>query len=248
MDHIARERLYGERSTWLNEGRGALIGELLRQCPNIEGDVLEVGAGSGLYVDIMASYGPLDVIEVDEETCDALEQHDAVRTSYRVGIPELQTDRRYGLIGAFDVLEHIESDSSALQWVSDHLTDNGVFIATVPAYQWLYSDHDRAVYHFRRYTERTLRQAFPPSLRIQTLTYFNTTLFPVAVAARAAWQVKRKFTNSDGKIAKQSSELPKAVDTLFLSIMKGEIAAIRSGMHLPFGISIVVLARKQAIQ
>lgn len=249
MELTARERLYQEQRTWLNRGRGKMIEVLLAGTRPTAGDVMEVGAGIGLYVDLMARYGPLDVVEIHGDTCDHLASLPAVRRTFREGLPDLKVDTRYKLIGAFDVLEHIVDDRAAMKWIDDHLEDNGVFVATVPAYQWLFSDHDVANEHFRRYTAGSLRRVIPDGLVIERITYFNSALFPVAVAARAVWQTCRALTresSSDGRTEKQSSAIPGFADRIFFAIMRAEAWAVARGIYLPFGLSISVVARKRA--
>ena len=60
----------------------------------------------------------------------------------------------------FDVLEHLEDDVGRLRGAASNLAADGLVLATVPAYQWLWSAHDTSHHHYRRYTTERLGAAF----------------------------------------------------------------------------------------
>lgn len=61
-------------------------------------------------------------------------------------------DRRFDLMLLCDVIEHVEDDQSILRLVKAHLTERGMALVTVPAFQALFTEHDRFLRHFRRYS------------------------------------------------------------------------------------------------
>ena len=94
-------------------------------------------------------------------------------------------DERYGLIGLFDVLEHVEHDAASLAALGKKLMPDGRLVLSVPALPWLWSEHDVAHHHFRRYTVATLRQTIAQAgLTADGIGYFNAILFPVALVQR----------------------------------------------------------------
>src|SRR5690606_23374527 len=112
-------------------------------------------------------------------------------------------ERRYDVVCALDVIEHLPDDREAAAWMCGLLRPGGLLIVTVPAYQWLFSDHDRALGHYRRYTRPRLVATLPFGMDVATSAYFTHFAFPLAVAARALWSLKRVFA---GPVpAKQSS-------------------------------------------
>lgn len=79
---------------------------------------------------------------------------------------------------ALDVLEHIEDDKRAFDALLQHLRPGGELIVTVPAHQFLFSDHDVRLKHFRRYSYRALRRlAEHPYIVDVEIFYFYQTLF-----------------------------------------------------------------------
>jgi SAM-dependent methyltransferase len=94
-------------------------------------------------------------------------------------------ERHYDLIGAFDVIEHIEDDAAAISSIARRLKSGGRLVVTVPAHQWMWSAHDVVNHHKRRYSTRALRQLIEGSpLQLEAIGYFNSLLFPLAIARR----------------------------------------------------------------
>jgi SAM-dependent methyltransferase len=63
-----------------------------------------------------------------------------------------------------DVLEHIEDDRGELERAATHLKPGGYLVVLAPAHPWLFSEFDRVIGHFRRYTRSSLRALTPPGL------------------------------------------------------------------------------------
>ena len=71
---------------------------------------------------------------------------------------------------ALDVIEHIDDDRAALASIAARLKPGGKLLMTVPAHQWMWSAHDVANHHQRRYSKRGLRQLIEQSpLRLDRL-------------------------------------------------------------------------------
>jgi SAM-dependent methyltransferase len=117
------------------------------------------------------------------------------------------------------------------------LKPGGLVVLHNPAYNWLFSYHDRFVHTARRYTKRRmtteLRQAGYGFVHI---TYWNTMLFPLMVLKRKLFG--RHATKSDVQ------GLPRALNALFTRLAVPEAAALRRGIVLPFGGSVLAVARK----
>ena len=102
-------------------------------------------------------------------------------------------ERHYDLIGAFDVIEHIDDDKAAMNSIAKRLKSGGRLVVTVPAHQWMWSAHDVVNHHKRRYSKRALRQLIESSpLRLEAIGYFNSLLFPLAVGERLSSKLRGK--------------------------------------------------------
>ena len=65
-------------------------------------------------------------------------------------------DDRFDFAVCLDVIEHIDDDLRALRELHRVVRPGGTLLVTVPAYQWLWSEHDVINHHKRRYTRKTL--------------------------------------------------------------------------------------------
>jgi SAM-dependent methyltransferase len=130
-------------------------------------------------------------------------------------LPELADvpDRHYHLIGAFDVIEHIDDDQAALASIAAKLRPGGKFVMTVPAHQWMWSAHDVVNHHKRRYSKRALRSLIDASpLKLECIGYFNSLLFPLAMAERIA---SRALGKEDGSVKLPPAPLNATLETVF---------------------------------
>lgn len=248
MERSSEQLFTEEAGNWLSRGRSELLAQLLAAHlpPADQGRrLLEIGAGFGENVPALARFGQVDVVEISDLLAARLQDHPQVDRLYREPIPTLTLSDRYHTIVAWDVLEHIDRDDLAVDWVSEHLVPGGLFLAAVPAYSWLFSDHDRAIHHYRRYTAPQLTRLLTSAqLRLCQSGYFNTVLFPAAVTSRFLWQLRRRLRGEAGVPAKQSSAANDRFDRVFGRILEFEARRIGSGSRLPFGLTAVCAARR----
>lgn len=141
-----------------------------------------------------------------------------------------------------DVLEHIEADARSAHTALRLLRPGGIVVATVPAYQWLYSPRDAHHHHFRRYSKLRFRALWPArDSQILLLSHYNTLLFPPAAAVRLATKLlPRRDETGDLSIP------PASLNRLLARIMQSE-ANLLGRLPLPFGLSLVAVVRKHSI-
>jgi len=184
-----------QRHWWYRARRevlAALIRRTVRPAPGSQ--ILEIGCGTGHNLAMLGEFGHVDALELDEESRAFAEQR-LGRSIMRAPLPELADvpNHHYDLIGAFDVIEHIEDDRAALASIAAKLKRGGMFVMTVPAHQWMWSAHDVVNHHKRRYAKRSLWALIESSpLQLVTVGYFNTLLFPAAVADRLSSKLRGK--------------------------------------------------------
>lgn len=118
------------------------------------------------------------------------------------------------------------------------LTVGGVLVLNLPAYQWLMSYHDERVKNTRRFTRRkALRLLEDAGFSPAYATYWNTLLFPVMA-------LRRLLPGSAGN-GSDVHVYPGAVEALFAALLGCERALLRAGTRLPFGGSVLVVARRR---
>ena len=222
---------------WWYRARRRILAELIRRevHPAADARILEIGCGTGHNLAMLSGFGHVDGLELDDEAA-ALSEKRLGRVIIRSPLPELDgVSNDYDLIGAFDVIEHIDDDHAALAAIATRLKPGGKFIMTVPAHPWMWTAHDVANHHKRRYSKRSLRALVEGSpLRLDKIGYFNSLLFPLAIVERAASKLRGK---DDGNV----SLPPRPLNNLFEAVFASERYLV-GRLPLPPGLSLFAVA------
>ena len=238
MDRAVFDRMaeHDQVHWWYVARRRILAALIAREVAFPEGArILEIGCGTGHNFEMLRNFGRIDAIEVDGEARALASK----RLGHAVGdapLPELAgiPDRTYHLIALLDVLEHVDADRAALESIATKLAPGGRILVTVPAYRWMWSAHDVAHHHKRRYSKRGLRRvAEAAGLRVRRLGYFNSLLFPLAAAVRVAGRIAGR-TSSDDKVP------PAPLNGLFTGLFGLERHLV-GRIPLPAGVSLFAL-------
>ncbi|MBS0213441.1 MAG: class I SAM-dependent methyltransferase [Proteobacteria bacterium] len=200
--------------------------------------VLEAGCGPGGNFELLQRYGTVSAFDMDPRTvadCRARFDVNCVEGRLPDGHP-FHGARRFDLVVALDVIEHVEEDVASLRSLASCLRAGGRLLATVPAYQWMYSAHDRFHHHQRRYRVRDLRSiAEAAGLKVESVGYFNTLLFPPIAASRMLARLRGDAPHSD-------AGMPPPFVNRMLKVIFGSEAWWLRHLRFPFGTSIFLLA------
>jgi SAM-dependent methyltransferase len=173
---------------WWYRGRRRIVRAELDRLPLAAGArVLDAGCGSGRTLQELTGYGEVSGLELDPDAAAAAAARG--RGEVRVGrLEELPwEDDTFDLITCLDVIEHTADDRATLSELRRVCKPGGWLLVTVPAYQALWSLHDAANHHYRRYGRRALRLAATETgWRTQRMTSFNSILLPPAAIVRIA--------------------------------------------------------------
>ena len=221
---------------WYTARRRILSAFIAREIrPPANAQILEIGCATGHNVPMLRRFGTVDAVELDSES--------RAIASKRLGIdvrnaalPELVgvPDHHYDLVALLDVIEHVGDDHAALAAIARRLRPGGRILLTVPAHQWMWSGHDVLNHHHRRYSRKALVTLVRDSgLKLDRIGYFNSILFPLAVAARMA----RKLTGKEGK----DDALPPAPVNRLFDRLFGAEAYLLGRVPLPPGLSLVAV-------
>jgi SAM-dependent methyltransferase len=151
----------------------------------------------------------------------------------------------FDLIGAFDVLEHIEKDVQVVAGVFEALRPGGLFVITVPQHPWMWGRLDEIVHHKRRYTRRDLVNKLKAvGFQVLTVSSFVTVLFPFMLASRLLDRARSSPAQDAKAEFAARVNLPGPVNTLFDVFMRIDEAAIRARLSLPFGGSLLAVTRR----
>ena len=222
---------------WWYVARRKILAALIAREADLPEDarILEIGCGTGHNFEMLKGFGRLDALEVDEEARALASRRlgHAVGDAPLPGLPGIP-DRAYDLVALLDVLEHVDDRSESLRSIAAKLKPDGKILVTVPAYQWMWSAHDRAHHHKLRYSKKGLRRdAEAAGLRVRKLGFFNSLLFPVAAAVRLLGKLAGK-SSSDDKVP------PRPLNLMFEKIFGLERYVI-GRIPLPAGVSLFAL-------
>ena len=158
-----------------------------RVAPYVRGAVLEAGAGIGTNTPYLrkADIESWVALEPDPELAAQVSANGNPKPEVVVGtIENLAPERRFDTILYIDVLEHIEEDRDEVAKASSRLLPGGCLIVLCPAHMWLYSEFDRAIGHFRRYTVDSMRLVSPSGCMTEKLEYLDSAGLLASVANR----------------------------------------------------------------
>ena len=205
------------------------------------GPILDAGCGTGGLLAKLATALPDSWavgLDADREAC--------TRAAAKSGRPVCNgsvnrlpfTPEAFAAIFSADVLCHRDVDErETLAQFRRCLQHNGVLVLNLPAYRWMLSRHDAAVYNIRRYTRSgVVRLLQAAGFRVLYLSYWNTILFPMMVLTRKLLPARR--ANSDVGV------YPPIIEAFCRLITGIERVLLRSGARLPFGGSLIALAVK----
>lgn len=218
--------------SWWYFGRAHAVRAVLNRVgiKTTNGAVLDFGAGfGGMFAELKRLSHDVYAFEPDT-TARAVAATRGYRATYSTKEEALL--HRYTQIGLFDVIEHIEDDITFLRSLHQVLTPDGLLIFTVPVFPLIWNDHDVMNDHFRRYTKRsfitTLRTT---GYEVVAISHWNMFLFLPAMFVRLmGYSGSSSFT--DGFL-----------NRILVCIVWVESLLIRM-FSLPFGISLVVVARQ----
>ncbi|CAN5866784.1 class I SAM-dependent methyltransferase [soil metagenome] len=236
--HLLRQHFeLEERHWWFVARRKILLSVLERDLTRKIGlDILDAGCGGGATMESLRRYGKVLGMEFAEEavTYNRARGRDVVEGSIEV-MPFV--DESFDLALALDVVEHVPDDARALSELYRVLRPGGSVLVTVPALDLLWSVHDEANGHYRRYTIAELQERVESAgFEVGRLTYFNTLLFPAILAAR---KLNQRRDGSD------VGEVPEHLNSLLAGIFSSE-ARLLARLSFPVGVSAMCFARKPA--
>jgi SAM-dependent methyltransferase len=228
---------------WWSVGTRALFREWLGAViVGPERSLLDIGCGSGALAAELGHLGRVTGVDVALQAVDFAHRRGLERLC--VGRAEALPFRsaRFDAVTALDVVEHTD-DRQTLGEIARVLKRGGAALVQVPAFGFLWGEHDEANHHLRRYRRRQLREAVQRSgLTVERLSYANTVLFPAAAAVRLGKRVLRAARAPRPPRA-EIYMLPRWMNTALTGLLGLERAALRR-VDLPIGVSLLCLARK----
>lgn len=231
-----------ENHYWWFVARRDLVAQIVREeaSKSQHAKIFDVGCGTGANLTTLRNYGESYGIDM---------QREAILYCRERGINDLAISRieqipylseSFDVITALDVLEHIDDDLKGMEELYRICKPGGMLLVTVPAYGFLWSEHDEALHHRRRYAAHELRNKLSLlGFQIERCSYFITFLFFPILLIRIMNGIFKKSTHP------QTSHisLPEIFNKMLIWLLAFE-AWLFKFINLPFGVSIVCTARK----
>ena len=231
-----------DENFWFQARNALIIWALKKHFPNAN-SFLEIGCGTGFVLSGIAHSLPNIKIYGSElfiEGLDFASQRLPSAEFFQMDARNIPFKEEFDVIGAFDVIEHIEEDVEVLKQMYEAVCPGGGILLTVPIHRWLWSAQDEYAHHVRRYQIKELRKKVEQAgFMVLRKTAFVSFLLPFMLASRFR---KKKFTADTDPLAEL--KLPKTLNTLFHATMKIEKALIRLGINFPAGGSMLLIAKK----
>jgi ubiquinone/menaquinone biosynthesis C-methylase UbiE len=204
--------------------------------------ILDCGCGTGHNVPLLQPYGEvygfdlvLAGLALAKSRTRALVCADTVRVPF--------ADRSFDLVTSFDMLQSVPDEDEALREMARVLEPGGALVFTAAAIDVLRGDHSRAWKEVRRYTRSSARAAVEKAgLRVERVSYLFGTLVPLILTARLAQRATRMFHHASA--TRTDLGVPAAPLNAALAALLRAEGAIASRVSLPFGSSVLVVARK----
>lgn len=249
METSEYERMYAyeQQHWWFVGTRNVILGLLTKYLVNKTPNgprIIDLGCGTGYTMLLMQRFGKVFGIDVASE---------GLRLCMKRGLVNIcQADllsipckrNSFDVALALDVLEHVEDDHAAVREISGILHPEGKLLVTVPAFRFLWSHHDNALHHKRRYTLAELKRLLENNdFKIERITYYNSFLFPLISLVR----IGRRLLRSKDDPVSDLFEVPALINSFLIRLFDVE-GRILSRVNLPIGVSLLCIASKASYQ
>ena len=243
-----QEYFFFEQDNWWFVSRRRILVSLLRHFLPRRNDlqILDAGCGTGINLEYLAEFGNVVGADNSEEAIEFCRKRGNASV-VRTDLCDLEwKDDHFDLVTALDVIEHIDRDEVAVRELARVTKPGGHLLVTVPAFPALWSEHDEINHHRRRYRAATLRDLLlSHGCEIVKFTYMNAFLFPIAYAVRTWQQLRHRiFGKSAHPPRTDFVDYHPVVNAILTAIFTAETPLVTFA-GLPFGLSIVCIARKR---
>lgn len=230
-----------ERDDWWFVGRRKIILTFLKKYLKKKHDlkIVDIGCGAGGMIDLLGYYGTVTGVDKNKHIVHHNKKNG--RKVYCGNLDKLNfSDNSFELVTLLEVLEHVNDDMKGLKEVYRILKPEGIFFISVPAFPILWSSHDYASHHKRRYTKKELEMKLLKSgFDILNISFFDSFLFPIIV-------IYRFWANLIGKDKFKSNFInyPPFINS-FLKVIFCSEAFFLEKFNFPLGVSLLAIVKKK---
>ena len=242
--HSYKDMAEMEKENWWYRSRRAVVRRhLSRVVPVPVGDALDLGCGVGSHFTLLKEFAEeVDGVDLSPEALSFAKSYPYRRLEQSPAERLPMGDGAYDLILCADVIEHVE-DRSAMKEIARVLRTNGRVVLTTPAFPSLWHENDDYSHHLRRYRKSELvALARDGGLEVEYVGYWNHLFFPIV------WVVAWFYRKPSGeRLSNNLDSVPAWANTI-LTLWMGLERTIARIVPIPFGTSLVLVARKRVAQ
>ncbi|MDO9253862.1 MAG: class I SAM-dependent methyltransferase [Bacteroidales bacterium] len=236
-----------ENNFWVNS-RNRLFKNIVynQMAPTGKTKLLEIGCGVGNFIQQIVENENLEITGSEIYLKGLMYAKKSLPNVnfIQFDVTQGEIGEEFDLIVAFDVIEHIENDVAAISNINKMLYKGGSLIMTVPQHMFLWSKLDEIVKHKRRYSRGELVTKLQENgFDISYATSFLFVLFPLMLISRLLDKGQDQDQSDEIALGKRI-KFPKVLNWIFDLFMRFDEALIRRGASLPFGGTLVIIARK----
>jgi len=227
---------------WFRSRNKLVLWILKRHFQNMQ-NFLEIGCGTGFVLSGVASTFPevsLSASEIDSAGLPFVRQKAPGAEIFQMDACQIPFEEEFDVIGAFDVIEHIEEDEKVLGQIYNACKPGGGVVITVPQHPWLWSEIDAFSHHKRRYTRKELLGKIKGAgFEIIATISFVSLLLPMMVLSRLKNSSQKDFDPM------REFSMPRILNRTLEGIMSFERILIQAGLGFPGGGSLLCVGKKR---
>jgi len=228
---------------WFRSRNKLLIWALSKYFPQAE-SFFEIGCGTGYVLSgIQREFPNLRLYGSDifSKGLSFAEQRLSDISLFQMDARRIPFEMEFDIIGAFDVLEHIDEDEVVLQQMFQAIKPGGGVILTVPQHWFLWSIVDEYSFHKRRYTRKELiKKVKDAGFQVVYATSFVSFLLPLMLLSRI---IRQKTRDNFDPVAEL--KINPCLNMIFENTLAIERAFIKCGFSFPAGGSLLMIAKRK---
>lgn len=225
---------------WWFTARRRILAKLIERVarPPKEARIVEIGCGTGHNLAMLGQFGHVEASELDPLARGVASER-LGRPVKEAALPDVSMfePASFDMVALLDVLEHVPDDAGSLAAIMTLLKPGAPLLLTVPINKWMWSAHDVAHHHQRRYTQAEIEAlAERAGFRIDLISPFNSLLYPPIAAVRLLGRLTGKESSDDA--------MPGAMVNRLLDRIFGFERHLIGRVPLPVGVSLVAVLRR----
>ena len=205
---------------------------------------LEIDCGTGYVLSGIAKAFPHVALTGSELFAQGLPfaaQRVPAASMFQMDARAIPFENEFDVVGAFDVLEHIDEDERVLSQMHQAVATGGGIMLTVPQHRFLWSHQDEYACHVRRYEAADLRRKVEDAgFEIVRMTSFVSLLLPLMYLARRLKQSADKPFDPLDEL-----RIGGLTNVVLKTVLNFEVSLIRAGLTFPAGGSLILIAMKR---